>query len=349
MVSGSGDEVEPRWVLSRDPNLDWAAPPAVIPVVNLSVGPDPPTLPFVPNDLVNMATAIVAEEMLVVAAAGNCGVHGMSAWACPEWVLAVGATDDAEGTRLAEYSSRGRLDVPDSGPDLVTWGTSRYDPDLRGTSFAAPRVTYLAQLVTAALIQLGREVQVQQGAPPGGVANVGIAVVDARWADIWSPFGYDRVPLEALPIAGVNVEAVKELLQVASTEGVEVNVRGDPPLVRKILISSATPMAGYDPHEVGAGFINLNRVQDRLTSITGRDLLEWFTPLDHSRLADLPNADVIRVFDAGGLEALGLVLSTGAPAFCYDYENQRFAFAPLDQSAVEALTLDDRLRGFSVK
>src|SRR5207253_840396 len=89
-------------LLDLDPDLEIATPPALIPVVNLSLGTITLGFPTAMSDIVNLATLGASYEVLVVVAAGNCGAHdgdSMSAWARPEWVLSVGATEDPDGTR----------------------------------------------------------------------------------------------------------------------------------------------------------------------------------------------------------------------------------------------------------
>lgn len=169
-------------LIHQDPALDWPTPPPLFPVMNLSVGPGSPEYPTLPNDIVNAATAdAIGRGVLVVMAAGNCGTRGegtVSAWARVPWVLAVGATEDPDGTRLADYSATGRSNVPGSGPDVVAYGVSSISPHPVGTSFAAPRVTFLARLVSAAICQLRREVRVQQGERPQGVPLIGCGFLE---------------------------------------------------------------------------------------------------------------------------------------------------------------------------
>ena len=120
-------ERDGQWEVHTEHELDWPAPAAIVPVVNLSLGPPSAAHPMLLNDIVNLATlGLSARDCLVVAAAGNCGELGeqtVSAWAAPDWVLAVGATEDAAGTRLAPYSGRGAAEDPASGPDVVAHGT----------------------------------------------------------------------------------------------------------------------------------------------------------------------------------------------------------------------------------
>jgi hypothetical protein len=49
-----------------------------------------------------------------------------------------------------------------------------------------------------------------------------------------------------------------------------------PALLRDILLASATPVPGRGPHEVGAAFVDDDRVVAHLASLTGLDLDRWF-------------------------------------------------------------------------
>jgi hypothetical protein len=236
----------------------------------MSLGTTTVGFPTALNDIVNLATLGASAEVLVVVAAGNCGAHGadsMSAWARPDWLLSVGATDDPAGTRLAPYSSRGS-----PGPDLVALGKSELNDKVHGTSFAAPRVTHLAQLVVAAFCQLGREVMVAQGLEPMGVPAVGNAIIDDFGDAIW----WDRANtsgFQALPLLGVDRDIIAKLVQLT---GSALTVRGTPQLVRRVLLASARAVPGADPSTAGAGFVNSAIVIEHLATITGADLWHWF-------------------------------------------------------------------------
>jgi hypothetical protein len=342
-----------QWFLDNDPSKTWPAAPAVVPVINMSVGPTSATFPQLPNDLVNLATFGASAETLVVVAAGNCGTLGMSPWATPDWVLGVGATEDEEGTTLADYSSRGPGDGSSPGPDLVAWGADTYGGMDPGTSFAAPRVSAHALVCTAAFLQLGREVRLIQGERPQGVSLVGMGFVDEYGAGIWNFARKGELHMPpALPIVGVRPGAAADLVALTAESGTPLDLTVRPALVRESLLSAATPMPGYGPHEVGAGFLDDARMIAWLANVSGLDIARWFCPngfapqsLDHQTEDQL--ADV-QVFDEGDLALLAqVVLSTG-PVLFYDWRKQRSAFAPFPSEAIDALDLDLRINGFEV-
>lgn len=322
--------IDAGWTLEPDPALDWPAPAAIIPVVNVSVGPSSAAFPFLANDIVNLATMAAAREVLMVVAAGNCGELGVSPWARGEWVLSVGASADPEGTELADYSSRG-----DPGPDLIAYGTIQDGGRvLTGTSYAAPRVCAMARLVTAAFAQLGRQVRLAAGAPPHGVPLVGFAVVDDFGTGVWMRH-LGLTVAAALPIVGVDTDAVAALTRV-----VTLDVVATPFLLREILLSAATPVPGRGPFEVGAGFVDDARVIRRLAAVNGSDLARWFG----GGVAD-PGLAEIRPFDADQLAVLNLVLQATGPAYSYDYRTRRMGCAPILDMELNTLTLDERIHG----
>lgn len=318
------------WVLDIDEDTDWPAPMALVPAVSFSVGPRSASYPFLANDIVSLATLLASRDVLVVAAAGNCGALGegtVSAWAQPPWVLAVGATTDEEGTTLAPFSSRGLPDNPGTAPDVVAFGRSTIAPHPEGTSFAAPRVAHLARLVTAALCQLGRQVRLAQGAEPHGVPLVGLGMIDV-FGDRLTHFPVDLSLAQALPIVGVDATSVRAATTMAEEAGLHVDVQVTPEFLRTFLLDCATEMPGYAPHEVGRGFIDANRVRGRLSSLTFSDIVGWFaaTPADAGvaeRLAEH------RVFIPSELDLLDRVLRSTGPHVRYDYRTQDVAVLPV--------------------
>lgn len=318
------------WVVDFDADKDWATPAALVPAVSFSVGPRSAAYPCVANDLVNVATLRASAEMLVVAAAGNCGGLGngtVSAWAQTPWVLTVGATSDEEGTTLAPFSSRGVPDDPDSGPDLVAFGRSVTVPPAEGTSFAAPRVAHLARMVTAAMSQLGREVRLAQGAEPHGVPLVGLGTIDV-FDNQLAPFPVEPSPAQALPIIGVDATSVRAAVAEAEQAGLHVEVEVNPHFLREFLLDCAAPMPGYAAHEVGRGFIDGGRVRNRLAALTFRDIVGWFS----AQRCDGDVGDRLskhRVFVGEELDLLDQVLRSTGPHVRYDYRTQEVTVLPV--------------------
>lgn len=312
-----------RALLDLDPTLELPTPPALIPVVNLSLGTTTVGFPTAMNDLVNLATGAASGQVLVVVAAGNCGRRpgdSLSAWARPPWVLSVGAADDEAGTTLAGYSSRGG-----PGPDVVALGRSALDPRRRGTSYAAPRVTFLARLVVAAFCELGSELRVAQGHPRTGVPAVGAAILDDFGDEIWwEP--ESATAIQALPLLGVRRDVVADLVAaLAAAGGADLVVRATPSLVREVLVSAARPVPGATTAEAGAGFVDLDLVVDRLAALTGADLWGWFGGPDVPPVGALAD---LRPFDGAGLRALAPVVAITGPTVKVDHRTGCWAALP---------------------
>jgi hypothetical protein len=340
------------WQVVPDQSLDWAAGSLIVPTLNLSCGPPTPRFPLTGHDLGYLAIELAAaQDILVVVAAGNCGRLGndsIQAWARIESVVSVGATDDAEGTSLAEYSGRGIPEDPSSGPDVVAYGASQLDDRVRGTSFAAPRVSALANLIVAALLQLRRELLVAKGADEHGVPLVGRATVDDFGTEIWGIAGR-QLDIPALPLAGVNRDAVIRAQQVADKAGVTLRLTGTRELLRRLLVSFARPMPGYEPHEAGAGFLDLGIVLDGLAALSAWDLFGWAAdepPSEHHSLR--VELDALKLFDPLTLPALADVVAMSSVNLVYDRLTQRYAWQPWRDGLPSDLPLDVRLNGAKV-
>lgn len=311
--------------IGEDEGLSLATAPAAMVAVNLSFGPTSTAYRTAREDPVNLATLALAQDQLVVVAAGNAGTgpqETMSAWAEVDWVLAVGATEDDAGRRLAPSSSRGVADRPGSGPDLVAYGASALDASMTGTSFAAPRVTFLALLVAAALLQLRRA---WPGAAPSneGVRLVGAGILDSGFTDL------DRevVPAPALPILGPDPDAVARVADVVADAEARVDVRGTPDGVRRILVGSARAVPDRGPHEVGAGFVDQDGVLARLAALTGADAADLLAtgPLGEAAKVELGRH---RVFDPDQLALLAGVVQVTSPVWAFDYASQQLGRVP---------------------
>jgi hypothetical protein len=341
-----------RLIIDADPNVEWPTEPAIMPVINMSLGTKPVDYPFLRNDIVNLATygVGVRGSQLLVVSAGNCGTfrtgrETLSAWAQAPWVLSVGATADPEGRVLAEYSGRGAPDKPDSGPDLVAWGKSDIAPHPEGTSFAAPRVTFSAMLCAAALLQLRHAVQVASGKVVEGIRLVGCGFVDSWGKSIWN--GQPRVPVPALPAIGVRSDELAALLRFCEEHGLELNVRGTAAVLRSLLIAAARPMAGYEKHEVGAGFLSVPIMSRFLAELSGADMLRMFASEEVPSNV-LSEASRWHVFDGRRLETLVRVVAATRPEWRYDWRRQRYAARPAVGESLDTISEEQRTYGLEI-
>jgi hypothetical protein len=324
-----------------------------MPVINMSLGTKVIDYPFLLNDVVNLATASASGEILLVMAAGNCGDRpgeSMSAWAEPDWVLSVGATEDEDGTRLAGYSSRGHAADPATGPDLVAYGRSAIPPHPEGTSFAAPRVTAYAMVAAAAILQLVRIDRSRQGVV-AGIPLVGLGFIDSFPGTIWE-VARPKWEIGALPVIGVDVAAVTAILDLATHAGIRVAVHGGPAITRRLLLDATTPMAGYSGHEVGRGIFDRRRLLDHLGAATGEDLVQWFGDVDPATELDPGLAETLRglrLFDRTGLERLTDIVVASCPEWRYDWRSSRAGWVPVTADELAALPEDQRRRGVPLR
>lgn len=312
-------------VIDTDPDLSLATPPAAMVAVNLSLGPTSVDYPAMPADPVNLASLALAQNQLVVMAAGNSGTgvtETMSAWAEMPWVLAVGSTEDAEGRRLAATSSRGIAGRPDSGPDLVAHGVSAVAPHPTGTSFAAPQITRFALLIAAALFQARHA---WPGAAPAdeGVRLVGAGIIDSGFEQLRR----EVIPTAALPVVGADSAGIQEIADIAGGAGLTLDVSGSPNRVRRLLLAAARPVPGCAPHEVGAGFVDEGGVIRQLAGLTGADAIALFC----DRIPDPRVTTALerhRLFDPDELATLAAVVRVTSPLWAYDYQQQRLGRVP---------------------
>ena len=155
-------------LISIEPDVRWPTDAMLLPVVNLSLGPQSILFPVDLGDAVQASTWYLSRACLVVAAAGNSGtIRGtetMSAWAQPPWVMAVGRRQMTRADKCSQASIQdvGVPEVSDSGPDVVAWGRSFIDPTRKGTSFAAPRVSYSALRCAAAILYLAHSARLRE-------------------------------------------------------------------------------------------------------------------------------------------------------------------------------------------
>lgn len=336
--------------IAADPNLDWQVEPALMPVINISLGTFARDYPFMLNDIVNVATWGAAHNQLVVVSAGNCGRHRdvetMSAWAEAPWVLSVGATSDPDGLHLADYSSRGSPGNPESGPDLVAWGSSSLDIEMVGTSFAAPRVSVFAMICTAAILQLRHAVQVVHQKDIQGIRLVGCGFVDNYGSEMF----YDPEPrneLPGLPVVGPIFDNIAEIASAALSADVSLDIRGNEGILRKMLLEAARPVPGYQQHEVGAGFLDEGIFLDYLASLNGADLLATFATGEVKPQLSAIAAE-FKLFDRSELDVLARLVGDTAPVWKFDWRSQRWGSRTFKGESLDELTETERRYGIKV-
>lgn len=306
-----------------DDSISVAVPPAIMPVINMSFGPSD-NLDYVGvGDAIVLAQTAVSATHLLVVAAGNQSDVPPHSWLRSNAVLSVGATEDVEGKKLAEFSARGIARQFDSGVDVVAFGSSPFGNEVSGpgTSFAAARVSSLAILCQAVIAQLHRAWLVACGYPEFGVPLVGIGIIDLN-RDCYRP----RVDIPGLPFAGLNFDVVDKAFRLIRERGADMRFSINPAALRTAILEAAQPMPNYEQHEVGSGFVSLDGLIKWLSGLSLADAVRRWTMQDLSTDTIAPLAN-LRPFDEEGIRALAQVVFRARPTWVYDLEapkGQRF-------------------------
>ncbi len=299
-----------------DEEISVEVPPAIMPVVNLSLGPNGDEY-FGAGDPLTIAQLAVSGTHLLVVAAGNTNGRPAQPWARAATVISVGATEDKAGKRLATYSPIGRNDDVRSGPDVVAYGASPFEGE-PGTSFAAPRVATLAAICQAAIAQLQRIWAVCSGRPNAGVPLVGVGMVDQNLHN-----SRPRLDLPGLPFVGVKEMEVRENFSalIDAEVSLRFEIKHEP--LKSTIVNSARKMKGYSETEVGAGFVSLDGL---IGWLCDRNLAEI---IDSWSQANLPvefgtQLGKTQPFDPVGLKTLADVVIKSRPVWLYDLQKDSF-------------------------
>jgi hypothetical protein len=260
--------------------------------LNLSLA-FPPDITFRDDHPVSIATRTAAQEMIVLAAAGNYGRRPgqdtLSALARLPWVLAVGATTDETGSSLHDCSPATTVEgkpvavvacgrdpfVSNFSPDgtqlLVSGNALPQDQFSFGTSFAAPRVTRQLRILRGFLasVEHARNEIMLDPAARGGIPLTAAFTIDEG-----KPFPRDPPRAPALPLNTLNRESV-ELMQhwsahLGAGKGENRNVLDD---VRELLLYTAREVPGHEEHEVGSGFVGDATTRDFLENVSALSLM----------------------------------------------------------------------------
>jgi len=312
-------------IASLSPNplpRNFAAFPAIMPVINMSFGPKNPT---VVNPM-NLAITRLSETHLITIAAGNsgpakslCHINNF----VPDFeeesgVVCVGATTDESGSQLANYSSTGIVGSK-RRPCIVADGRGPMGSE--GTSFSAPKVATYACLIIDAVLQVSRVLDFLKAPDRAfGVRLVGWGMVDNA---LGRPIGFGREELNAMPFLGVDEDSLRRVFKYLASENnlPWFSIHGAP--VRQILMRSARKLNGREPHEMGAGFVNEQLVLDYLSQIRLGELLKLFcNDMDHSRLPEWVCETL--VFKRDELYELSKIAASARVLWTYDYPAQVF-------------------------
>lgn len=325
--------LDPQRIVA-DETVHRDVPPAWMPVLNFSIGP---MLPESPANPVLFALSAASNTHLVVVAAGNAGVlpdrTSLNEWAPIGAALLVGAAEDDKGMRLADYSSTGAPADEHNHPDVVAFGTSSLGAE-RGTSFAAPRVSKIGCIASAATFQAARVLDEFQGRSVG-VPLVGWGMIDTGSETSALPA---RDGANVLPFGGLNEQVLLDAFHQAAKAGGQFHFYLNGALLRSMILKSAKPMPGYGVHQVGAGFVNENLFLDWLSRQSVGEFLEPF-----GAVAKIPPAICqMKLFDRSGLADLAGTIRRSRPTWFFDYERQRFGVNRTPDKGEMSLPLSGR-------
>jgi len=248
-------------------------------VANISLAPPRQVLSpeFDPAEPIHIATRAAAENnQVVVFAAGNYGPANnmLNPWSVAPWVISVGAASK-DGTRLADFSSRGipanpiyRPTVVAPGVDvigahvkgvrktakqkedekrigfkkIVPWRRRRWYSVNSGTSFATPEVSRIVLQIIHFLGKMRESTELAKGGP---------LPANATFAQIYTHDQNakrdDRVTTNRL---------IGKLDVFGSASTASYPIAASPTVVKQIILDMAIVMPDYQPHEVGAGFVS---------------------------------------------------------------------------------------------
>jgi hypothetical protein len=275
-----------------------------IDALNLSVGPDT-NEPFDPNSPFQIATRTAYERGIpVIVAAGNRGpAQGtLRPLAQAPWVIAVGATD-TDG-RLLESSSRGTPGgacptvVSDGTPGPLAAPAERQWPEWKaGTSFAAPMVGHVVLWVQVCLRLILGNLSDQQADrwsafshplrfPIAGVVDTGVS---PRHLPPFSPLAAYYLNQGQVSVRIGRGEQERQwyaqVVEALRRAGVACQVSAEPDVVKRAIELLARPLAGYQPYEVGAGFVSDEEALAFFSALTPRRWLQLFCPHALDRLS----------------------------------------------------------------
>ncbi|MEO1259589.1 MAG: S8/S53 family peptidase [Bacteroidota bacterium] len=211
--------------------------------LNLSLQP---AFPYEFNELeaMNIATKVAALKGIVIGmAAGNWGGFGdntLSPWSVAPWVIGVGATNTA-GDTLWDRSSRGIK------------GSNLYHPTV-----VAPGINQPLNLSTLERDDLPDSTIIV----PGGTS---LAVPHL--------LGSTAQMIDFLDTLTNNEKLKKCACFGKKTYSIDIPKQKYPFAIRLLLEDMARPMEGYEKHEVGAGFVGGDIIDEYLENFTCQKLL----------------------------------------------------------------------------
>jgi hypothetical protein len=212
----------------------------------------------------------IANSHLIVVASGNSGRRPVNSFAAMS-SLCVGASSDAKGTRLANYSSFGgkNTTMDNRGNDVVAYGRNASD---HGTSFAAPRVALLGCYCQAVLLQIERLFRWTYGSRIAGVPLVGVGMLDLLEG---SNVLQKRVSEHATPFMNLSANLVGAVESLHSKR-VGWAARFNGRQLKSLICSFAESKGSGKRGKWGFGFVCEDSALDAISKMSVRDMLSRF-------------------------------------------------------------------------
>ena len=289
--------------------------PAIMPVLNLSIGPGS-NIAYSVNP-VTVALEFISNSHLITVASGNSSAAPVNEFAAMS-ALCVGASEDRAGHRFAQYSSFGGANtgIHDRGNDLVAYGGP---PENSGTSYAAPRVALFGCFCQAILLQIERLFRWKYHSKIAGVPLVGVGTLDVLDGSIGLQ---SRIAEHATPFVTFNPElegAVTALHAIDARWDARINGRQ----LKSMLCSMAAPRIGSERGMWGSGFIDEDIVLKGFAATTIQEILALLL-----RNEDLLKIDArllnAKFISRNELEQLWAFVARAAPIWTYDVERVTF-------------------------
>lgn len=288
-------------------------------VVNLSLGPLG-RKPFAEYDPINLATRLAVENgIVVVVAAGNEGPQEktLNPWSVAPWVIGVGAAVDEK--TLADFSSRGDPENPAYQPTVVARGVDICyacgEPHIiQGTSFAAPKVAHIACWCIEFIETLQDHIDHINDNWSFTIGNPIIVAIIDTGVDPSHPAFSGRVGRRWRVLSQELREKLAALQGFLQSRAIPYHLTATPGNIKKMIKAMATPMPGRRPHEIGAGFVDVERAARYLKAFGAKDFVALFAEreLTSSEEADLNHLDrdLGPLIPEQEIEAIGLFCQT---------------------------------------
>lgn len=301
----------------------YECPPAYMPVLNLSIGPE-----YARNTHVDHALQILSETRLLTISAGNDGRPAGNQSSINKFIrdephngiLVVGATDES-GDKLADYSSTGLKNEKYRRPCIVA-----RPGKITGTSFAAPKVANLACVCFDAIFQIANVECTSRSDKAAGVPLVGWGLIDKLEGELGLP---GRADIPAMPFLGVFEKELRDAFSILHKKDLVpvFSVHGPP--IRRLILDCARKLNGYERHEVGSGFVSQELLLDYLANLHLGKILSMFC--DNVSSVQIPAAVWnLKVFDRDELSELAEIGQASRPIWAYDYLEPKFIVNRID-------------------